>query len=115
MPSDETPQAALLDIAENIRHAQTFIAGMDYDAFRYNTVIFYATTRCLEIISEASRRLGDGIKNRHSEIPWRKIAAAGNIYRHNYEDVQQQLVWSTIHDHLPQLLAAVESEIASSA
>jgi uncharacterized protein with HEPN domain len=112
MPSSETRQAALLDIAENIRRAQGFIAGLDYEAFCGNTLIFYAATRCLEIVSEASRRLGDEIENRHPEIPWRKIAAAGNIYRHNYEDVQQQLVWSTIHEHLPQLLAAVEAEIA---
>ncbi len=33
MPFNETGQAALLDIAENIRRAQVFIAGMDYEAF----------------------------------------------------------------------------------
>ncbi len=112
MPSEETQRAALLDIASNIRHAQSFIGGMDYEAFCANTLAFYAVTRCLEIVSEASRRLGDEIKNRHPDIPWRSVAAAGNIYRHTYEDVQQQLVWSTVRDHLPPLLAAVEAEIA---
>ncbi len=112
MPSEQTQHAALLDIAENIRHAQSFISGMDYEAFRDNTQVFYAATRCLEIISEASRRLSDDVKNRQPQIPWRKIAAAGNIYRHTYEDVQQQLVWSTIRDHLPPLLSAVEAELA---
>ena len=41
----------------------------------------------------------------------KKIAAIGNIYRQNYDDVQQKLVWSTIHDDLPALLVAVEAEI----
>jgi uncharacterized protein with HEPN domain len=112
MPSEETQQAALADIARNIRHAQCFVSSMEYEAFCGNTLVFYAVTRCLEIVSEASRRLSDEIKNRHPELPWRNIAAAGNIYRHSYEDVQQQLVWSTVRDHLPPLLAAVEAEIA---
>ena len=45
MPSEQTQHAALLDIAENIRHAQSFISGMDYEAFRDNTQVFYAATR----------------------------------------------------------------------
>ncbi|MGO9472355.1 MAG: DUF86 domain-containing protein [Rhodomicrobium sp.] len=112
MPSDATQQAALLDIAENIRLAQGFVQGMEFEAFRDNKLVFYAATRCLEIISEASRRLAPSVRESQAHIEWRKIAAAGNIYRHNYEDVQQQLVWSTIHDYLPPLLSAVEAEIA---
>jgi uncharacterized protein with HEPN domain len=111
MPSKDTEQAALLDIRDNILFAQSLLRGMDYEAFRNNRIVFYAATRCLEIISEASRRLGPEIKDRQAHIAWRKIAAAGNIYRHNYEDVQQQLVWSTIQDDLPILLQAIEVEI----
>ncbi len=111
MPSEDTQQAALLDIRDNIMFAQSLVSGTPYEAFRDNKIIFYAATRCLEIISEASRRLGPEIKDRQAHIAWRKIAAAGNIYRHNYEDVQQNLVWSTIHDDLPLLLLAAEAEI----
>ncbi|MFZ1110654.1 MAG: HepT-like ribonuclease domain-containing protein [Rhodomicrobium sp.] len=111
MPSEDAQKAALFDIRDNILFAQSLVRGMPYEAFRVDRVAFYAVTRCLEIISEASRRLGPDIKSRQARIPWRKIAAAGNIYRHNYEDVQQKLVWSTIHDDLPSLLSAVEAEI----
>jgi uncharacterized protein with HEPN domain len=65
-------------------------------------------SRCLEIVSEASRRLPDELKARHPEIPWRDIAAAGNIYRHQYEDVLEQRVWQTLQHHLAPLLHAVE-------
>lgn len=111
MPSEDIQQTALLDIRDNIEFARSLVSGMPYEAFRDDRVIFYAATRCLEIISEASRRLSPDMKDRHPHIAWRKIAAAGNIYRHNYEDVQQKLVWSTIHDDLPVMLAAVEAEI----
>jgi uncharacterized protein with HEPN domain len=55
MPSD--PAAALRDIQRNIDLATQFVAGMEYEAFRDDTRTVYAVTRCLEIISEASRRL----------------------------------------------------------
>jgi len=110
MPSEQTATTALLDIAENIGLAQCFVEGMSYEQFRDNRLVFYAVTRCLEIISEASRRLPAEIKNRHPHIPWSDIAGAGNIYRHNYEDVQQKLVWGTVHKRLPELFAAVNQE-----
>ncbi|HZU90412.1 MAG TPA: HepT-like ribonuclease domain-containing protein [Stellaceae bacterium] len=50
---------ALRDIAHHIDLAASFTAGLDYDAFRADLRTVYAVTRCLEIISEASRRLPD--------------------------------------------------------
>jgi len=77
--------AALRDIAHHIDLAASFVAGMDYEAFLADPRTVYAVTRCLEIISEASRRLADDLKARHPSIAWRDIAGAGNIYRHDYE------------------------------
>ena len=51
------------------------------------------------------------MKDRHPDIPWPEMAAAGNVYRHDYEDVQQRLVWGTVHRRLPELLAVVELEL----
>ncbi len=36
----------------------------------------------------------------------------GNVYRHDYDNVQPDFVWRTVHERLPALLAAVEDEIA---
>src|SRR5580698_2341536 len=51
---------------------------------------------CLEIISEASRRLPGELKARHPLIAWKDMAGAGNVYRHNYEDVAARLVWTSL-------------------
>jgi hypothetical protein len=37
--------------------------------------------------------------------------AAGNVYRHEYEDVQQRLIWGTLQNRFPALLAAIEQEL----
>ena len=71
----------------------------------------YAVIRCLEIISEASRRLSDDLKARHPYIPWREMAAAGNVYPRL--DVLPRRVWKTLQEELPPLRAVIEGELAS--
>jgi uncharacterized protein with HEPN domain len=110
-PPAKSPRGPLLDMADNLRLAQEFIGDRDYQAFHDDRRTLYAVIRCLEIISEASRRLPDELKARHPEIPWRDIAAAGNIYRHQYEDVLELRVWRTLQHHLVPLLRAIEDEL----
>ncbi len=102
---------ALEDIRDNIVRAIRFVEGLDLDAFLADDKTYYAATRCLEIISQASRRLSPDLKERFREIPWKQIAGAGNIYRHAYENVQERRIWATIHDALPALLAVADAEL----
>jgi uncharacterized protein with HEPN domain len=101
----------LYDIRDNIDLARSFVAGYSFETFVHDRRTTYATTRCLEIISEASRRLPDEMKARHPHLPWPQIAAAGNVYRHDYEDVLEQIVWRTVHHGLDALLTMVVEEI----
>src|SRR5437016_2388531 len=87
--------AALRGIAHHIDLAASFAAGFDGQSFRDDVRTVYAVTRCLEIISEASRRLPDDLKARHPAFAWKQMAGAGNVYRHDYEDVAAQFVWDT--------------------
>lgn len=102
----------LIDIQHHIALAQNFVAGSEYDSFKDDLLRLYAATRCLEIISEASRRLPEELKVRHPAIEWREMAASGNIYRHEYEDVAARRVWDTVQNHLPPLQAVIEQELA---
>ena len=111
MPSDAA--AALRDMEHHIDLAMQFVAGLSYEAFRDDTRTLYAVTRCLEIISEASRRLPDEVKARHPSIAWKNVAGAGNVYRHDYEDAAAQLVWDTVQLALPPLLQVVARKIAA--
>jgi uncharacterized protein with HEPN domain len=55
--------------------------------------------------------LPEELKARHSALPWKQMAAAGNGYRHDYEDVAARFVWDTLQHDLPPLRLAVEEEI----
>jgi uncharacterized protein with HEPN domain len=107
----EAERNSLSDILFNIDLAISFAQGFDYERFLADMRTFYAITRCLEIISEASRRLSPEMKARHPGIPWRKVSGSGNIYWHNYEDVAHRLVWGTVHESLPALRAMAQAEL----
>jgi uncharacterized protein with HEPN domain len=110
MPSRQV-DTALRDILHHIELAANFSAGVDRAAFRRDIKTVYAVTRCLEIISEASRRLPDDLKARHASIGWKQMAGAGNVYRHDYEDVAAEFVWETVQRALPPLRAAIVAEL----
>jgi uncharacterized protein with HEPN domain len=114
MPSDpEKLNRWLSDIHHHIAKAEGFVAGMTYEAFADDDLRVYAVTRCLEIISEASRRLPDDFKARHPTIKWQAMAAAGNIYRHEYDSVAARRVWITLTQSLPPLRVVVAAELAA--
>jgi uncharacterized protein with HEPN domain len=114
MPSDRVAtQRWLVDIRHHIAMAEGFVAGLKYEAFKDDNLRLYAVVRCLEIISEASRRLPADLKARHPAIPWREMSAAGNVYRHEYDNVAASRVWHTVTVSLPLLRSVVDSELAA--
>jgi len=110
MPS-KSATGALLDIQRQIELARSFVEGMTFEHFRDDRRTVYAVIRCLEIISEASRRLPGELKDRQPHVPWANMAGAGNVYRHDYEDVADEMVWQTVQDSLGPLLAVVRDEL----
>lgn len=111
MPS-EKEAGYLTDMLRHLELTERFVQGYGYDDLRNDARTLFAVIRGLEIISEASRRLSDELKARHPEIPWPQMAAAGNFYRHNYEEVTSLRVWKTLCEDLPPLGAVIEKELA---
>lgn len=88
------------------------MADFSLDTFEFNLRTLYALTRCLEIVSEASRSLTRELRDKYPDLPWRAIMESGNIYRHNYDNVVEEFVWRTVHKSLAPLLAMAETELA---
>ncbi len=69
------------------------MADISLEAYETDWQRQWLIERGIEIISEASRHLGDEIKARHPEIPWKKVAGIGNVLRHDYESVAAPIIW----------------------
>jgi uncharacterized protein with HEPN domain len=51
--------------------------------------------------------------SRHPSVPWRQIAAAGNHFRHEYDNVSPSVLWTTVQEALIDLEGVVILEIAA--
>jgi uncharacterized protein with HEPN domain len=111
--SSKATHRALVTISENIALARDFVSGLTLDTFGSDQRSIYAVTRCLEIISEAVRRLPDDLIARHPSVPWSDVKAAGNVYRHEYDNLSPKILWATVEEGLEGLAAAVAAELAS--
>ena len=63
--------------------------------------------RCIEIVSEATRHIPDNLKSRYPEIPWHQIAGIGNVLRHDYDLVDDRIIWEVATVYFPRLRAVV--------
>jgi uncharacterized protein with HEPN domain len=96
----------MLDAAEAIRE---FIHGKTPDNYATDRMLRGAVERHIEIIGEAARRVSDGLKAAHPEIPWRSLVGQRNILAHEYGEVRHELIWNVAMVGIPKLVAAVRA------
>ena len=91
------------DILECVEKIASYVAGMNVEEFSADPRTVDAVVRNLEIIGEAVRSMPDDVKDKASEIEWRKIASLRNILVHEYFGVNVQLVWDVTQTKLAPL------------
>jgi uncharacterized protein with HEPN domain len=93
MPEKGAP-LALYHLLEAIEHFRLIVGSSSVAELGADLTRRYAAERCIEIISEASRRIPADWKAEHPSIPWPDIAGIGNVLRHDYEDVNLDIIIS---------------------
>ena len=109
-PSSVAPY--LTDIIKASEHVREKAGTTPLDAFRQDWEQQWIVQRGLEIVSQASRRLPDALKARYPEIPRPKIAAVGNVLRHEYRQISAPLLWEIVQGHLAPVDSACRAELA---
>jgi uncharacterized protein with HEPN domain len=99
--------ARLRDMLDQIDAVAEMIEGADFAAYRRDVKLRRATERCVEIISEASRHLPPELTGHHGDQPWPEIAAIGNLLRHDYQRVDDLIMWKIASRSLPELRPAI--------
>jgi uncharacterized protein with HEPN domain len=98
----------LTDMRDAIIGIEGVVANVEFEAFTNNWGMQRAVERGLEIISEASRHVPDDFKMLAPEIPWRQIAAIGNLLRHEYQRADLRATWNIVEEHLSPLASAID-------
>lgn len=90
-------------ILEQIENAQEFVAGKELADLQGDKVLQYAIIKSIEIIGEASYMLSLEFKEQHSDVAWNQIIKMRHVLVHGYYHISLPVVWSIVHDDLPQL------------
>jgi len=68
----------------------------------------YFLMKNLEIIGEAASRVSREFQLAHPDIPWREMISLRNHLVHVYFDVDQEIIWRTTMEFLPQVAQQLE-------
>lgn len=106
---------ALKDMLQAIDEVAEVVEGRGLAAYERDFRIHRVVERCVEIVSEASRRVSAESKATFPDVPWHAIEAIGNKLRHEYRRVDSEIMWRVATKSLPDLRPVVEVLVASAA
>jgi len=64
---------------------------------------FNACQALLLVIGEESRKIAEGLKSEHAEIPWKLIAGLRNRIAHDYRSIDPNITYDIVQNYLPPL------------
>lgn len=100
--------ARLRHMLDHSREAVQMVKGMDRADLEHDRKTELALTRLVEIVGEAASKVDPAERVRFPGIPWREIVGMRQRLVHGYDVVDRQILWDTIGDDLPPLIAELE-------
>jgi len=88
-------------------------ASRGRQAFEQDELIQTWVVHHLQLVGEAARRLSDGLRQAHPEVPWKEIVGMRHILVHDYFRVDLDEVWAAVERDLPVLRKGVEAILNS--
>lgn len=98
----------MLDAA---REAESFIRNKTRKDLNTNRQTVLALVKCIEIVGEAAANVSKQYRKDLDQIPWANIIGMRNRLIHAYFDINLDILWKTVVEDLPPLIAKLENII----
>lgn len=99
----------LLHMVEAAQAALKFVQGKQQSDLQSDQMLLFAVVRAIEILGEAANKISEDVQTAHDSIPWRAMVGMRNRLVHAYFDVDTEMVWKTLQNEIPGLLAALQA------
>ncbi len=96
---------------EAARSAQNFMHGRARADLDSDLMLLFAVVRAIEIVGEAASRISEDGRAAMPGVPWPAVIGMRNRLVHAYFDINREIVWKTVTEELPPLLAALEGAL----
>lgn len=100
-------QVSLKDMLSHAREAADLLGDARREELERNRVLQLALTRLVEIVGEAANRVSLLTRQKNPKIPWDQIIGMRNRLVHGYDVLDLDLLWNTVTNDLPPLIAAI--------
>jgi uncharacterized protein with HEPN domain len=112
MPKHES-SVSLRHMLDHAREAYALVQNRSREDLDADRLLNLALVRLLEIVGEAASRVSTDERAHYPAIPWPQIIGMRNRLIHGYDLVDFAILWQTVVEDLPPLMAALESILSS--
>lgn len=106
---ERDPHEFLLDMVGACEEVLAFTHGVDFDTFVSDRRTYLATLWNIPLLGEAATNLPNGFKDDHPQIEWSGMIGMRHHLTHGYVSTDDEVVWNTIQDDIPRLLAELRA------
>ncbi len=90
------------------QRALRLLADKDRSAYYADEALRLALLHLVQTIGEAAQHVSASTREAHPTIPWSQIVGMRHKLVHDYMGVDEEMLWKTIRDRIPQLVAELE-------
>ena len=101
----------LRHMLDSAREAISYLAGRKRSDLDNDRMLVHSLVRCVTIIGEAAANVSPDCRAKIPTIPWADVVGMRNRLVHAYFDINLDLVWDTVEDDLPPLIAELEKVV----
>jgi uncharacterized protein with HEPN domain len=105
--SGHDDQVRLKDMLRYSREAMHLLGDLGRQDLQENRVMQLALTQLVQVVGEAASRVSFATQQQYPQLPWPQIIAMRNRLVHGYDVIDYGLLWDTVTEDLPALLAAL--------
>lgn len=80
-----------------------FTKGKRRQSLEHSQLLVSAVIREFEILGEAAGQISKKTQSKYSDLPWKQLIGMRNRLIHAYFDIDDNIIWATIKEHLPSL------------
>ena len=102
-------------VLKGIARIERATAGRTADDYLADEDLRDIVERNVARIAEAARFIPAEVRAGHPAIPWRLVVGIGNVIRHDYDEIDDRVMWDTATTKLVPLRAAVEAMLRGEA
>jgi uncharacterized protein with HEPN domain len=88
--------------------AVSFVKNKTRNSLDDDRKLVLSLVKSIEIIGEAAANVTTECRKEFSHIPWRDIISMRNRLIHAYFDINLDILWKTVEEDLPPLIADLE-------